>query len=68
MFAKSEKTGKIQEFVGDSSQEEQNMAATVKLGVHKKKKTASLFKNIKYLCRSESDTHNLKQANRDKTT
>jgi hypothetical protein len=37
MFGKSEKTGKVQKFVGDSSQEEQNMAATVKLGVHTKK-------------------------------
>jgi hypothetical protein len=33
MFGKSEKSGKVQKFVGDSSQEEQNMAATVKLGV-----------------------------------
>jgi hypothetical protein len=31
MFGKLEKTGKVQRFVGHSSQEEQNMAATVKL-------------------------------------
>jgi hypothetical protein len=30
------KTGKVQRFVGHSSQEEQNMAATIKLGAHKK--------------------------------
>jgi hypothetical protein len=41
-------------------QEEQNMAATMKLGVHKKKKTDSIYKNKKYFCRSECDTHNLK--------
>jgi hypothetical protein len=37
MFGKSEKTGKIQRFVGHSSQEEQNMGATMKL-VHTKKR------------------------------
>jgi hypothetical protein len=37
MFGKSEKSGKVQKFVGDSSQEEQNMAAAVKLGVHNQK-------------------------------
>jgi hypothetical protein len=37
MFGKLEKTGKVQRFVGHSSQEEQNMAATVKLGVHNQK-------------------------------
>jgi hypothetical protein len=66
MFGKSEKNGKLQKFVGDLSQEEQNMATTVKLGVHKKRKTASLYKNKKYFCRSESDTHNLKRVDRVK--
>jgi hypothetical protein len=66
MFGKSDKTGEIQKFVGNLSQEEQNMAATVELGVHKKRKTASLYKNKKYFCRSESDTNNLKQADRVK--
>jgi hypothetical protein len=37
MFGKSEKTGKVQKFVGDSSQEEQNMAATMKL-VHTRRR------------------------------
>jgi hypothetical protein len=32
----------------------------------KKRKTASLYKNRKYFCRAESDTHNLKQADRVK--
>jgi hypothetical protein len=49
MFGKSEKIGKVQKFVGDSSQEEQNMAATVKLGVHNQKKTESLYKNEIFL-------------------
>jgi hypothetical protein len=66
MLGRSEKTGKIQRFVGHLSQEEQNMAATMKLGVHKQKKTDSLYKNKKYFCRSECDTHNLKQADRVK--
>ncbi len=39
MLGRSEKTGKVQRFVGHSSQEEQNMAATMKLGTHKQKKT-----------------------------
>jgi hypothetical protein len=38
MLGKSEKTGKVQRFVGHLSQE-QNMAATMKLGAHKQKKT-----------------------------
>jgi hypothetical protein len=49
MFGKSEKSGKVQKFVGDSSQEEQNMAATVKLGVHNRKETDSLYKNEIFL-------------------
>jgi hypothetical protein len=36
MFGKSEKTGKVQRFVGPLSQEEQNVAATMILGAHKK--------------------------------
>jgi hypothetical protein len=36
MFGRSEKTGKVQRFVGHSSQEEQNMTAIMKLGAHKK--------------------------------
>jgi hypothetical protein len=35
--------------VGDSSQEEKNMAATVKLGVHNQKETDSLCKNEIFL-------------------
>jgi hypothetical protein len=39
MFGRSEKTGKVQRFLGHSSQEEQNMAATMRLGAHKQKNT-----------------------------
>jgi hypothetical protein len=39
MLGRSEKTGKVQRFVGHLSQEEQNIAATMKLGAHKQKKT-----------------------------
>jgi hypothetical protein len=49
MFGKSEKSGKVQKFVGDSSQEERNMAATVKLDVHNQKETDSLRKNEIFL-------------------
>jgi hypothetical protein len=65
MFEWSEKTGKVQRFVGHSSQEEQNMAATMKLGAHKQKKleivcTENIFRRSKY------DTHNLARADRVK--
>jgi hypothetical protein len=45
MLGRSEKLTKSKEVLGHSSQEEQNMAATIKLGVHKQKKTDSLYKN-----------------------
>jgi hypothetical protein len=44
MLGRLEKTGKVQRFVGHLSQEEQNMAATVKLGVQNQKKTDSLYR------------------------
>jgi GTPase SAR1 family protein len=44
MFGKLGKTSKVQRFVGHSSQEEQNMAATVKLYAHNQKETDSLYK------------------------
>jgi hypothetical protein len=62
MPGRSEKTGKVQRFVGHSSQEEQNMGATMKLGVHKQKKTEIVCTKKNFFCRSECDTHNLKQA------
>jgi hypothetical protein len=58
-YCRSYGLNQIQRFVGHLSQEEQNMAATMKLGVHKQMKTDSLYKK-KYFCWSECDTHNLK--------
>jgi hypothetical protein len=59
MFGKLEKTGKVQRFVGHSSQEEQNMAATVKLCVYGKEKKmiltekCSVGRNMTHKIRNE---------------
>jgi hypothetical protein len=50
MLGKSEKTGKVQRFVGHSSQEEQNMAAAMKLSVHKQKETEIVCAEEKIVC------------------
>jgi hypothetical protein len=49
---------------GYSSQEEQNMAATMKLGAHKKEKKTEIVCPENIFCRSKYDTHHLKQADR----
>jgi hypothetical protein len=56
MLGRSEKTGKVQRFVGHSSQEEQNMAATMKLGVHKQKKTEIVCKKKKFVGQNVTHT------------
>jgi hypothetical protein len=58
MFGKSEKTGNVQRFVGHLSQEEQNIAATIKLGAHKKEKENEVVCTENIFCRSKYDTHN----------
>jgi hypothetical protein len=46
MFGKLEKNGKVQRFVGHSSQEEQNMAATVKLCAYGREKINDLYRKF----------------------
>jgi hypothetical protein len=56
MFGGSEKVGKIQRFVGHSSQEEQKMVATLKQSCAQNTKGEIGFEQKKKVCRSKYNT------------